>query len=71
LGGNRNHQCLWRIQENLVMRERGAGRTTRVDVPGIVATPVVLAQPEPSAVPVDAGSRWQHPDIRVIGTGGC
>lgn len=53
------------------MRERGAGQTTRVDVPGIVATPVVLAQPEPSAVPVDAGSRWQHPDIRFIGTGGC
>lgn len=53
------------------MRERGAGQTTGVDVAGIVAMPVVLAQPEPSAAPVDARLRWQHPDIRLIGTDGC
>lgn len=53
------------------MRERGAERVARVDVAGIVGVPVVLAQPEPPVVPVDARSRWQHPDVRFIGTDAC
>lgn len=53
------------------MRERGAEQMVWVDVAGIVGMPVVLAQPEPLAVPVDARSRWQHPDVRVIGADAC
>jgi len=42
-----------------------------VDVAWVVAMPVVLAQAESPAMPVDAGSRWQHPHARFIGTDGC
>jgi hypothetical protein len=51
--------------------ETRRGTDDLVDVAGFVAMPVVLVQPQPSTVPVDAESRWQHPDIRFIGTDGC